>query len=338
MTAGPADGAARGSARPSFWRVAAQPKWLLMLALCLAVTAAFAGLGKWQLDAAIASAERPQQASLDAPAEPLGDHLQPQEPLFERSIGANVRFAGILDPADLEVLDGRLQGDRDGAWIVGRAHVVDDGAAGGDAAATLSAAPGMAVALGWAPDAAAAQAAVEQLRAELPPVDAGLEGAALAGAAAELEGTLEYGQAPTVPGVDAPYDRLEEMAPAYLVNRWSTPSDEAYSAYVTLASGVPPLPAGVEPVQRQLASAGGELNWLNIFYAIEWAIFALFALYLWWRLVRDDQRQIAEASAADPAELLAEQLRRERLRAIRDARRAGGDDAPGRGSGAPGAS
>jgi hypothetical protein len=29
------------------------------------------------------------------------------------------------------------------------------------------------------------------------------------------------------------------------------------------------------------------LNWLNVFYAIEWALFAGFAIYLWYRLVKD---------------------------------------------------
>ena len=29
------------------------------------------------------------------------------------------------------------------------------------------------------------------------------------------------------------------------------------------------------------------VNWLNIFYAVEWAIFAGFAFYLWYRLAKD---------------------------------------------------
>jgi hypothetical protein len=30
------------------------------------------------------------------------------------------------------------------------------------------------------------------------------------------------------------------------------------------------------------------LNILNIFYALEWALFAAGAVFLWWRLLRDD--------------------------------------------------
>ena len=29
------------------------------------------------------------------------------------------------------------------------------------------------------------------------------------------------------------------------------------------------------------------MNWLNIFYAAEWAVFAGFAFYLWYRLAKD---------------------------------------------------
>lgn len=314
---------------PSFLRTALQPRWLALLVACLAVAAAFFALGRWQLDAAIASANRPQQQTPDAAPQPLADHLAPQQPLYERSIGAQVAFEGILDPADLEVLDGRLQGDRAGAWVIGRVHVVDAAAEadpeaseprGADAATSVSAAavaeaPGMPVAVAWAPDAASAQAAIAHLREELAPAT---EAPARP---VRFAGTLEYGQAPSPPDAGRPADALGEMAPAYLVNRWSSPSPSAYNAYVTLAEGVPSLPAGAEPIQRQVVDAAGELNWLNIFYAIEWAIFAAFALYLWWRMVRDEQRGRAASVAADPADRYLEDVRRERLRAIRDARR-----------------
>ena len=37
------------------------------------------------------------------------------------------------------------------------------------------------------------------------------------------------------------------------------------------------------PPRTRLAS----VNWLNIFYAIEWAVFAGFAFYIWYRLAKD---------------------------------------------------
>ena len=43
-----------------------------------------------------------------------------------------------------------------------------------------------------------------------------------------------------------------------------------------------------------------EFSLLNLFYALEWVLFAGFALFLWWRLVQDERERIA-ADAADAA-------------------------------------
>ena len=40
----------------------------------------------------------------------------------------------------------------------------------------------------------------------------------------------------------------------------------------------------------QLPPAGTFTGWRNIAYAIEWWLFAAFALFLWWRFVRDSTR------------------------------------------------
>lgn len=86
------------------------------------------------------------------------------------------------------------------------------------------------------------------------------------------------------------------VAIAELVNLWVDPGP-VYSGYVVAASAPPGLLAiGTEapPTDRQL-------NWLNLFYAAEWAIFALFALYLWYRLVKDVwERELSEASSEAP--------------------------------------
>ena len=42
-----------------------------------------------------------------------------------------------------------------------------------------------------------------------------------------------------------------------------------------------------------------EVNLLNIFYGIEWVIFSGVAIFLWWRLVRDEQ--LKEQAVAEPA-------------------------------------
>jgi len=57
--------------------------------------------------------------------------------------------------------------------------------------------------------------------------------------------------------------------------------------------------AGLEQIDSPEPSSDVTLNWLNVFYAIEWVVFAGFALYLWYRLVRDAwERQQLEAEEA----------------------------------------
>lgn len=67
-----------------------------------------------------------------------------------------------------------------------------------------------------------------------------------------------------------------------------------------LAGGVPvaandaakPLNIPAQPPEQQI-------NWLNLFYSVEWVVFAGFALYIWWRMVADDYRRDLEDDEFD---------------------------------------
>lgn len=67
-----------------------------------------------------------------------------------------------------------------------------------------------------------------------------------------------------------------------LVNLWAEPGP-VYGGYLVLAE---PL-GGLEPIRADAPEREVTLNLLNVFYAIEWVLFAGFAIYLWYRLVRD---------------------------------------------------
>ena len=45
-----------------------------------------------------------------------------------------------------------------------------------------------------------------------------------------------------------------------------------------------------------------ELIWLNVFYAVEWVVFAGFAIVLWYRLVRDAVERERDAAAEAEAD------------------------------------
>jgi surfeit locus 1 family protein len=72
------------------------------------------------------------------------------------------------------------------------------------------------------------------------------------------------------------------LSVADLVNLWADPGP-VYAGYLVLAEPVAPLaPIVAEAPEREVT-----LNLLNVFYAVEWVLFAGFAIYLWYRLVRD---------------------------------------------------
>lgn len=88
------------------------------------------------------------------------------------------------------------------------------------------------------------------------------------------------------------------MSTAALVNLWAQ-AGPVYGGFLVV-DGPPP---GYEQIVATAPEREVALNWLNLFYAIEWAIFGGFALYLWYRLVRDVvEREAEEAAGPDVRE------------------------------------
>lgn len=285
-------------------RAARKPKWLALLVGVLAAVAIFGWLGKWQLDAAIASATPLVDPAVAAQPIALGALMTPGEPMPGETASRAVEVSGILTSDDLTVLPDRSQGGRIGWWVIGRLAVTDDGvtACTGDCE-DVRQLPALPVALAWASEESTARSVARSIAAE-----------SADGSIVHATGTLEVGQEPASARENADPDAVLSMAPAQLANRWPVPGSAYYSAYVVVREGVP-LPAGAEVIEQPDTSVGLQLNMLNIFYAIEWAIFSVMAVYIWWRLVRDDARADKAAAATSP-EALAAEIRREKLRAL----------------------
>ena len=83
------------------------------------------------------------------------------------------------------------------------------------------------------------------------------------------------------------------MSVAALVNVWESPGP-VYAGFL-VADEPPP---GYERIDATAPAREVRLNLLNVFYAIEWIIFGGFAIYLWYRLVRDAVEREEEESAA----------------------------------------
>jgi len=254
---------------PSFWVIARRPRWIGALVLCLAIAGGFAALGQWQLARSFDAGAAPvEQTETVRPLSAIGE---PQRPVAADTTGQLVRFEAEFVPDDYVVLSDRINLSGPGFWVVGHA-VVDDG-------------PSMAVALGWAATADDAAAAIAELQQDPPP--RAMEGRYLPTESPQ-ETDFENGQ-------------RSVLAVPELINLWSVTPDGVYGGYVLAADA----PAGLDEIDSPRPISEVSLNLLNVFYAIEWVIFAGFAIFLWYRLVRDaweeETAEEAEESLLDPA-------------------------------------
>lgn len=251
-----------------------RPRWVLALVLALGVAAAFALLGQWQVERAVEQG-RTVERTTEA-VQPLAETAEPGVATEQVATGQMVEVSGRYVAGDSVIVEGRLNGGVAGYWVV--AHLeVDDAEPGG-----------LPVALGWAADRAAAEAALERF-------DAGID----ADAAVTVTGRFLPSEAPSAPDPEDDPQRMQNVAVAQLINLWADYDDRpVYFAYVTAQDAAP----GLDAIDSPPPSEEVELNWLNIFYAVEWIVFAGFAVYLWYRLVRDAvEREAQEAEEAAEA-------------------------------------
>ena len=113
--------------------------------------------------------------------------------------------------------------------------------------------------------------------------------------AAELTGRLISDEGPVRPGTGQPSAEMTRMSPAALLGWWhDTDGLNVYRPYL-VADGTADLPPGLVAIDSPAPTEGSNVNWLNIFYAVEWAIFAGFAFYMWYRLAKDTWEKEVEA-------------------------------------------
>src|SRR5690606_8133166 len=99
-----------------------------------------------------------------------------------------------------------------------------------------------------------------------------------------------------VPSGADPWE-LERMSPAALLSRWhDTEQLDVYRPYLASVDA----PAGLVDISSPAPRESSSINWLNIFYAAEWAVFAGFAFYLWYRMAKDAwEREVEEFEDAE---------------------------------------
>lgn len=259
---------------PTLREVMTRPFWIGMLGLALLVAGIFAWLGQWQLGNAIDT--DPPPAGMTEQVRPLGEVVAPGAYLPEPLVGQRVEVTGSFVAADFRVVTSRYDDGTPGYWVAGQFRV-DSTTAGVDGPTSL------AVAVGFTPDRENADAAASAL-SDAPPQDVALTGRLISD-----EGAKE-------PPRDADPLEITAMSPAALLSQWSDIEGlDVYRPYLVSAEAFGGLQQIHAPAPTELSS----VNWLNIFYAIEWAVFAGFAFYMWYRLARDAWEKEVEALSDD---------------------------------------
>jgi hypothetical protein len=174
----------------------------------------------------------------------------------------------MLDTQNVFIVANRLQRTNDevvsGYWVIANSGVLLED---GDSTASLS------VGIGFAESFSVAETARAELMDSIQ-------------AQAFLEQTGRYLQTEgpvALPDSAKPY-LLESFSLAQLVNLYKGAGAKSLAGFMVLDSE-PGF--GLETIVIAPPEAGTEVNWLTLFYALEWALFAGFAVFLWWRLVED---------------------------------------------------
>ncbi|MGD8192924.1 SURF1 family protein [Herbiconiux sp. P18] len=272
---------ATNTSPPTLGGIMRRPRWIATLFLALAVAGGFAALGQWQLERAVSTG-----TSVNTQTEtmrPLAEVATPQQAVIEKQAAQRVSVSGRFVASGFDYLGGRLNDGAQGYWVIGQLAVAD-------APDTY-----LAVALGWTDSEDQARATAESL----------------AGASAanpeSLEGRYLPTEGPVAPSTGSTATSLDggplstTMSVAELINRWPQfdAAAEVYGGYLVLDSA----PPGLTVIDSPEPDSSVQLNWLNIFYAAEWVVFAGFAIYLWCRLVRDawerELEELEESTAPD---------------------------------------
>ncbi len=245
-----------------------RPQWIGALLLALVVAGAFAWLGQWQLGFAIQSdAEGAADSEI---VRPIDQVTQPGSPVDDAAGGMVLSATGVLVSGDFTVVEQRMHAGQEGAWVAGH----------------LATPHGhLSVAIGWAPSVAVAERAIGELEARV----------AVPAIELAVEGRYMPSDALVIPTPSEDPERVTSMVPAQQVNLWQPFEGPAYAGFAVLhpATAGEPLDTsdlaalGLETIESVPPLPAETINWLNLFYAVEWVVFAGFAIFFWYRLARD---------------------------------------------------
>ena len=240
--------------RAALWRVATRPRMLGLLALLLAAAVVCGLLGAWQLDRARERGEAAQVARQKelaaADPVPLSGVLAPQTAFPGDLVGRKVSVTGTYEAAGQLLVTGRARDGVTGSLVLTPLRV----GSGPDAAV-------LPVVRGWLPAGSAP---------DEPPAGP-----------VSIVGYLQAGESA---GSGIAGATTDAISPAELLHVWTGP---IWSGYLVLASSDPAPSSGPALLGPPTPTQTGP-NLQNLLYALEWFVFAGFAVFIWWRSVLDE--------------------------------------------------
>ena len=242
-------------------RTAVKPRWVGLFAFVLAVMITFGMLGLWQLN--VARDKGRADAVRAAPTQPVADVaavLVPHGSFPRDGDGRRITATGRYDGSAQVLVAPRLLRGKTGYWVVTPLVVRSTGAR-------------IAVVRGFVTD--PAQAVAPDVVTEVT-----------------VSGTLAPGESPTGdtarPAPALPDGQMDALDLPLLVTRWP---GVMYNAFVVATAEHPDLTSVASPAVERVPPpplVSGALSWRNAAYALQWWVFALFAAWMWWKMVRDD--------------------------------------------------
>lgn len=261
-------------------KLALTTKWIAALVLCLLMAAGFAILAQWQINRSFVPNSsntnwtKVDYVQLNTIAEPNTAFAfnEVTEVGKEKILTQTLTRIKYL-PTETFIVDRRFQSNGTaGYWLVVKAKTED---------AVLF------VAVGFAEDLDKARAAASEINA-MPETDV-LQ--PVSGRYLPSESPLER----------ADGESFHSLSVPELFNLSEATGESVYTGFlaITKNNSFTKLP-GIQPLTIGLAQSDSQLNLLSAFYAIEWTVFAGFAVFMWWRLLADSyKKQQAELLEAE---------------------------------------
>lgn len=246
----------------TFLKVARKPKWIAGLLLALGVAAIFASLAAWQADRTYRYVPKTPVSSTPIALPELAKSSSPflskqADRLVSLSVTPNPEYTYIV--ANREQLIGNSGDHATGYWLVELASTEDG--------------KFVALATGW--------------YSKLDDAERALMGRGdfAAEVFQNLEGIYEPSEEPRASDGKI----FQTLSIEQIINQPGQPENmDAYAGFVILQN----VKLGGEPIVIGRNPGETTFNWLTAFYAVEWVLFAGFAVFLWGRVVQDEVNRL----------------------------------------------